>query len=315
VKKLPLTLDCIHTNYDITQPQPQLFVTPDFPHLTRVLEQFAETMAYRLGGAKGLDRAIKAKTVTTTVLDSGAQISGKLTKYRLGRGGEIAYLFFDGPCQLAHGDRELDGQGPAAHAQGFSTPLGKFKQTAPGRLEFESGVVLEGKPIGEEKRDGRTLVMSFTDCTIRWGAETLYQPEWGRFDLACGARVTSVFGGPADRGNYYRATGGFQQDPRQPKTNLTEANRGLNELYARVRALRESSPPAGRLATELARIWNELSTQYPHDWLLAFELLELARERGLGGEHQRGPMSRLAQKRAESPELASLIERALETLS
>ena len=36
--------------FDITKPQPQLFVTPDFAHLSQVLEEFADTMALRKGG-------------------------------------------------------------------------------------------------------------------------------------------------------------------------------------------------------------------------------------------------------------------------
>jgi phenylalanine-4-hydroxylase len=50
VKKIPYTLDAMYCNFDITKPQPQLFVAPDFKHLTSVLEQFAETMVFRKEG-------------------------------------------------------------------------------------------------------------------------------------------------------------------------------------------------------------------------------------------------------------------------
>ncbi|MCK6596989.1 MAG: aromatic amino acid hydroxylase [Bdellovibrionaceae bacterium] len=42
VKKIPLSLDCLNYSYDITEPQPQLFVTPNFQTLTLVLEQMAK---------------------------------------------------------------------------------------------------------------------------------------------------------------------------------------------------------------------------------------------------------------------------------
>jgi phenylalanine-4-hydroxylase len=42
VEKLPLTLDCIEIGFDITRPQPQLFVTPDFETLFELLEGFAD---------------------------------------------------------------------------------------------------------------------------------------------------------------------------------------------------------------------------------------------------------------------------------
>ncbi|MEJ0029945.1 MAG: aromatic amino acid hydroxylase [Bacteroidota bacterium] len=38
VKKIPYTLDAMNCNYDITKPQPQLFVTPSFAHLTNRIE-------------------------------------------------------------------------------------------------------------------------------------------------------------------------------------------------------------------------------------------------------------------------------------
>ena len=31
----------------------------------------------------------------------------------------------------------------------------------------------------------------------------LFNPNWGNFDLICGQKITSVFGGPADKQNYY----------------------------------------------------------------------------------------------------------------
>ena len=39
VQKIHFSLDCINTSYDITEPQPQLFVTPDFGKLSEVLEE------------------------------------------------------------------------------------------------------------------------------------------------------------------------------------------------------------------------------------------------------------------------------------
>jgi len=44
VKKLPLTLDCMVQDYDITKPQPQLFVTKSFEQVYELLETFAATL-------------------------------------------------------------------------------------------------------------------------------------------------------------------------------------------------------------------------------------------------------------------------------
>ena len=37
VKKIPMSIDCIHYGYDVTEPHPQLFVTSDFKVLSNVL--------------------------------------------------------------------------------------------------------------------------------------------------------------------------------------------------------------------------------------------------------------------------------------
>ena len=51
VKKLSYNIDAVNYAYDITKPQPQLFVTPTFQNLIDVLETFADTMSFRVGGS------------------------------------------------------------------------------------------------------------------------------------------------------------------------------------------------------------------------------------------------------------------------
>ena len=76
VKKLPLTVDAVRYAYDITSRQPQLFVTSSCRHLTQVLEEFAETMCFKRGGASSLKVAVEAGSVCTAQYDSGVQVSG-----------------------------------------------------------------------------------------------------------------------------------------------------------------------------------------------------------------------------------------------
>ena len=47
VEKIPLTIDCVNYNYDITEQQPQLFVINDFSDLVKVLHEFEKSMAYK----------------------------------------------------------------------------------------------------------------------------------------------------------------------------------------------------------------------------------------------------------------------------
>lgn len=333
VRKIPFSIECIHTTYDITRPQPQLFVARDFQQLVDALEELAQAMAFRRGGMESLEKAIQAKTVTTTVLDTGLQISGILVEAVKGPQGEPIYLKFQGPTQLAHADRELDGQGAAYHTQGFSTPLGKIVGIGEtpasltdeelsamglvaggtsGRLEFESGVIVEGKLKQVVRKSGAALslalIIAFDDCTVRRGQEILFRPEWGTFDMACGgSQIASVFGGAADRRQYLADTGGYRQEPRHPKTNLTDANRELNTLYAKVREIREKKE-ASRRIRDLYEIHSALEKKYPEDWLLRYELLELLvteRLRAPWESALRENLSKIARKSLELDEMIS----------
>lgn len=326
VKKIPLTIDCVNQTYDITKPQPQLFVTKDFAHLTTVLKEFAKTMAFKQGGKAGLEKAKEAATVCTTVLDSGIQISGVVADFKLDSKNDVTYMRCTGPTQLAYTDLEIENQGPTYHREGFSTAIGKLKgsEKSPAdlteaelralpKLEFASGIVVSGEFTGCVREEGRTLIASYKNCTVTHGNETLFKPEWGTFDLACGSRVTSVFGGPADRKKYLAQTGGFEQIPMKPKSNLTAANRELNELYRDVRDLRESKAEGIPLEKELHRIEAKLEKEFPEDWLLRLEILELAplarhaeREKRL-----RDALTRIA---GMAQDKAEMIERGLKLL-
>jgi len=71
VKKLPYNIKATFQEFDITKPQPQLYVTPDFAHLSLVLEEFANTMALRRGGPEGIKKLIASKALGTIELSTG----------------------------------------------------------------------------------------------------------------------------------------------------------------------------------------------------------------------------------------------------
>lgn len=342
VRKIPLTVDCVEQGFDITKPQPQLFIAPNFEALTRALDDLSNRMAFRMGGLPGLERARIASTVTTAELDSGVQVSGVLEKIRTASG-EVAYLSYTGPCQLAYRDTELDGQGPELHREGYGTPVGRIKELnkspaeltdselvalgfragAKATLEFESGVTVRGVLVRTVRGDGRNLVCVFDDCTVTWNGETLFKPEWGTYDMACGAKVASVYGNAADRGAYLAATGGFKQAPGQPKSNLTPENRDLNDLYQQLRDLREQGARSWGEAQwkKLVQLHAVLDSRFPSDWLLRLEVLELIRmHEDSGLTSQVEPLkavipSRLKTISQQSRDHAELISRGLEAIA
>lgn len=284
VKKIPLTLDSLNTSYDITRPQPQLFVAPNFEYLTEVLHQMAKTMAFQIGGIEGLTKAKMAETVTTTVLSTGIQLSGVLTRFLTSSKGEIEYLQLTGPCQLSYQNQELEGHSGRHHAQGYGTPIGLLKDgrktsdlseedLRDGLLEFASGIRVEGRFESRLQREGKNILLTFSNCTVSKGDKKFFEPEWGVFDLACGETIPSVFGGAADRGAYVKFSRDYRPVQASQKTNLTSGNKELNQLYQEIRDLR-SNRVSEEMITRLDEIAEQARSQFPEEWLLKLELLE-----------------------------------------
>ncbi|HLN54058.1 MAG TPA: aromatic amino acid hydroxylase [Lentimicrobium sp.] len=291
VKKLPYSLETAWFNFDITTQQPQLFVTPDFKHLSDVLNQFADTMALRKGGILAVIRAENSSSTATTVLDSGIQVSGTF-KDSIIEGEDIIYLRTTGPTALAYNNKELIGHGKAYHHEGYGTPVGHLINAgrslhemseselgllgiSPNKdviLEFNTGVKVKGHLIEVLKKEGKNLLFTFGSCTVSYNNQILFQPSWGRYDMLAGREVTSAYSGPAD-------PDAFQLSYKAPaetthKIIYSEADRKLHALYQKIRDLRESKE-AGNQA-ELLSIWNEIITNYPAEWLIMLELLELS---------------------------------------
>lgn len=326
VRKIPFSIDCIHQPFNITEPQPQLFVTPDFETLSAVLEELATRMAFRRGGIEGLEVARRGGTVCTVELDTGLQVTGVVDRVEPG----LARLA--GPVMLAAADQVLPGQGPQRHPDGIWVVFGPesgaerpdaapadpfsrggFLGGGTGRLELASGVVVEGRLAGTTERDGTLLAISLAGATLRRGDEILVDRAGGELTLAWGGTVRSVYGGAADRHAWMRATEAGEYEPGTHKTNLTPANRALNELYAEVRRIREDGAPPDPAA--LDRVVEVLDRDYPDDWLLRWELLELAVARTPAAPWQAGLRDRLATLRLRGGEIAENIERGLALIS
>lgn len=283
VRKLPLTVDAVRYPYDITTEQPQLFVTRSCRHLSQVLEEFAASMCFQRGGAESLRKAIDAGTVCTARYDSGVQVSGRFVEVCCDAVGNATYLRTDGPTQLAFRDSELYGHGIQAHAGGFGAPVGRLKDFSrclseysvdelkahdirldeQVSLEFLSGITVRGCLRHILRQEHRNLVLSFEDCTVTdLDGRTLFQPEWGRYDMTVGGAIDSVWGGTADRERYQ-----LYRDATPEPSYTPSGDTALQALYRQVDALArgESDVDRENLARELA--------SWPEEWLLRAELL------------------------------------------
>src|SRR5437763_1404180 len=174
VKKVPYSIDAQNVAFDITTKQPQLFVTRDFKQLSDVLEEFASKMAFRVGGLEGIQKAIDCHNTATCEYSSGLQVSGTFTEVITGNDDKPIYLRTTGPTALAFGNQELAGHGGDYHKDGFGSPVGEWKETElteghTTKLEFEDGVVVEGKIEKLFRRHGNLLLVTFSDCTTKYG--------------------------------------------------------------------------------------------------------------------------------------------------
>ena len=319
VKKIPYSMDVAEMGFDITKPQPQLYVTPDFAYLMEVLEEFANTLSIRRGGYKGLQKLIDSKTVGTIELSTGLQISGIFTKLILNEDREVIYFKTDGPTALAYRDKELVGHGIETHKHGYSSPLGMLKSVnlaienmTPVDLKaynlydgqrlsftFESGITVEGLNItGIRNVKGKIMVIQLTDCTVTYKEEVLFKPEYGVFDMAIGNKIVSAFAGAADNNsfpNLYSAS-----KTKTIKAQKTENEIALEQLYQKVRTYRLES---GYSEEGLSKIYKALRENHNNDWLLPLELLELTNNTDLISEIK----SHLNTIAKNKPELSHLI--------
>ncbi len=222
VKKIPYSIDAQTCAFDITTKQPQLFVCRDFQHLKDVLEKFASTMAFKVGGLEGINKAIECQNTATCEYSSGLQVSGVFTEVVADENNSPIYLRTTGKTALAYRDKELEGHGVDYHKDGFGSPIGEWKQTTTSpesltndqlhalgivegrkaKIEFVSGVVVSGKVDKILRRDGKLLLITFSNCNAKYGDRVLFDPDWGVYDMAVGERISSVFNGAADKDAY-----------------------------------------------------------------------------------------------------------------
>ncbi|MCG1037523.1 aromatic amino acid hydroxylase [Polaribacter sargassicola] len=292
VKKEVYSIKAATQNFDITKPQPQLFVTPDFAYLSLVLDEFANTMALRTGGLKGIKKLIDSKNLGTIELTTGIQISGVFTKVIKCNNDKVAYFQTTGPTALSNRDKELIGHGIKTHASGFGSPIGKLKginlpieDMSPRdlkaygiyegefmTLEFESGIIVKGKAItGTRDLRGKILIISLSDCTVTYKDQILFKPEWGIYDMAIGKEVISAYAGAADVDSFTDTS--KVSEVKTHKITYSNIEKELYALYNQVREMRENNLVTEQKITE---IFNRLNTKFSNDWLLLLEIYELA---------------------------------------
>jgi phenylalanine-4-hydroxylase len=330
VEKIWYDINTINYQYDITKTQPQLFVTETFQNLIDVLEAFADTMAFRRGGAESILKAMECKNPSTAVYSSGLQVTGIFTDVGLDKADELTFIKTSGPSALAFAGKQLEGHGKDYHADGFSSPVGKLKGIEKPlenhnnneleflgiikgkrvELNFESGINLNGVVKKIIVKEDKVILIAFENCTVKEdNGNILFMPEWGIYDMAVGEKVVSVFNGAADKDAYEEIV--FVSKAETRKTEYDDQTRQLHQLYQQIRHIRETATGY----EELPAIFNELKTKYRTDWLSVLEILEIVYHNQLDATFEKELRIYLEMKSATEQDHTKLINDGLHIIA
>ncbi len=324
VKKLPYSIEAARTSFDITKPQPQLFVTPDFAFLSQVLEDFANTMALRTGGLSGLQKLINSKELGTIELSTGLQISGNFESL-LEHNGKPIYFQTKGKSALAYREKELVGQDVNQHGAGFGSPIGRLKginipieDMSPRdlkaykiyegeivSLDFTGGINVTGKIVtGTRNLQGRIILITFENCKVTHKETILFQSNNELYNMAIGEEIVSAYHGPADLKS-------FDLLDHSLSTNTTiEGTEDLGELESYYKMIRDFREGKNTIISR-TKVFQEIQEKYPTDWLLPIEIYELAAK---SNEHKliKSIEEHLENIKLDKPNLGQLIDDGLE---
>jgi len=290
VKKIPYTIDAVNYAYDITKPQPQLFVTPTFENLLDVLHQFESGMAMTVGGVSGLKKAIASEQICTIVLENGLQISGLVDSFIEDESHGISWITTKGPSALCRNDKVLDGLGPEVFPTGCKIVIGKIKNTrvaishldissladlgiierVKAEFQFYSGIFVQGFIEQLNFYQGKIQMIQMSDVEIKHAnGRILHGKAHGGIQLILGGSVPSVFSGAADKMLF--DDGLHLSGKKTERAVYSTEDLHYHQLFASIRAIREEKSSIN----DLRQIWNELSQNFPNDWLGAMEIAEL----------------------------------------
>ncbi|MDP9000772.1 MAG: aromatic amino acid hydroxylase [Myxococcota bacterium] len=286
VRKLPLDERSMDVAYDITRPQPQLFVVSSFEALHDVLDRAARALAVEIGGEVALERAVRSCEVATVHFSSGAQVIGRLRE--AGPTSRVpSWLSFEGPTAFAR-------DGIIGADEGVRQPLGCVVLT--GDLADGGGLELAGDRTLETCRDATTGRHSFrfaSGALVHGRVERIVRAPDGRLArihmndvrlvlpgrpaislqhhvlLAAGRPVTA-HAGSVDVAYHPETVFSSVRIPR-PRTFEGREQR-LRSLYTE--AERAHRGGAQSMRAEFPRLVDVLVREYPDEWLLRWNLLE-----------------------------------------
>ena len=144
-------------------------------------------------------------------------------------------------------------------------------------LEFESGIKVEGLNItGIRNAQGKLILIRLKDCTITYKGEYLFLPEDGIYDMIVGKDIVSAFAGAADSNSFPNLYGESSTLTIKPTKNKAVIK--LEKYYGSIRKYRNESTDDPEF---LENLFKKLTVQYPAEWLLLLEIMEVANKPSL----------------------------------
>ena len=290
VKKIPYTIDAIHYPYDITKPQPHLFVTPTFENLLDVLREFESGMAMTTGGVRGLTKAISSEQICTIVLNNGVQVCGLVASFVEDHEFGTSWITTKGPSALCRDDKALKNSGKDQFPNGCTILIGRLNNTQVGIDQLDKASlselgIISGSDCSFVLSNGTAIDGSIADLVfheekleqIHFGeveitsadARILHSKSQGNLKLIVGSGVPSVFSGAADKMIF---DDGLQLSGKKTKRVVyAESDVQYHALFALIREIREGN----RTTEELSKIWLTLQNNYSDDWLASLEIAEI----------------------------------------
>jgi phenylalanine-4-hydroxylase len=292
VAKLPLTAACLDVAYDITRPQPQLFVARDFAHLNEVLEEAGRGLACHSGGERALGAALASAEPACLELEGGLALTGVVERV-LRDGEQAAAVVLHGDCALSRGDQVLSGVPRPRH---YVLPLGRLADgrslgalgpealralcDARGQLRLETsvGLCVQGRVQTPLTAAAHLEAIVLADCEVTWRGQPLLRTT-EPYPLALTGHVVTAHARPPQ--GYYPDTQLAATQVPKPR-QLDAAQRELVTLYEQ--ALSALSRAFGSdVVPELERVHRALCERHPEEWLLRWNLLESLVKLGAGG--------------------------------
>jgi phenylalanine-4-hydroxylase len=296
VRKLPLDERTTDVAYDITRPQPQLFVVPSFAALHDVLDRVARSLAVEIGGEVALTRALRSRELASVRFSSGASVMGVLGEVGPSPR-EPAWIAFEGtvafawdgtmgpePANVRSPDGYLALTGKLADGSAIERAsdrtVASYRDAATGRhwFRFATGASVDGRlERSVRHRDGRLMFVHLSDARLALpGRSALELPHYVL--LAAGDPVTA-HAGAADPKYHPDTSFSYERVPR-PRAFAPREQR-LLAFYEEAERVHRAGPP--RMDRQFARLCAVLERDYPDEWLLRWNLLESLLKAGHDG--------------------------------